>query len=154
MRTYSVLLNPDPEYGGFTVTVPALPGVITEGDTLEEALANAKEAIECAFAGGEELDAELAPFQLTVIEVDVPPAPIVQLPAFPLPEPTLEAVTAELREIGRREPTRDEVLEEYAARWRGMALALRQDLGEALSRQNGQHAPTSEPRDSLAPTRT
>jgi antitoxin HicB len=32
--------------GGFTVVVPSLPGCITEGDTLEEAVARAKEAIE------------------------------------------------------------------------------------------------------------
>lgn len=31
--------------GGFTVTVPALPGCITQGDTYDEALANVKEAI-------------------------------------------------------------------------------------------------------------
>lgn len=33
------------EEGGYTVTVPGLPGCITEGDTFEEALANSKEAI-------------------------------------------------------------------------------------------------------------
>ena len=43
--TYKVLLHKAPE-GGFTVTVPALPGCITEGDSLDEALAMAKEAIE------------------------------------------------------------------------------------------------------------
>ncbi len=43
--TYRVLLNEEPE-GGFTVTVPSLPGCITFGDTLDEALAMAKEAIE------------------------------------------------------------------------------------------------------------
>lgn len=32
--------------GGFTVTVPSLPGCISEGDTREEALKNIKEAIE------------------------------------------------------------------------------------------------------------
>jgi len=32
------------EDGGYTVVVPSLPGVVTEGDTLEEALANAREA--------------------------------------------------------------------------------------------------------------
>jgi len=31
--------------GGYTVTVPGLPGCITEGDTFEEAMANAQEAI-------------------------------------------------------------------------------------------------------------
>lgn len=45
MRQYAVLLTPDPEEGGYTVTVPALPGAITEGDTLEEALANARDVI-------------------------------------------------------------------------------------------------------------
>ena len=33
------------EEGGYVVTVPALPGLITEGDTLEEARAMAKDAI-------------------------------------------------------------------------------------------------------------
>ncbi len=34
------------EMGGYTVTVPALPGCISEGDTKEEALSNIQEAIE------------------------------------------------------------------------------------------------------------
>ena len=33
------------EEGGYTVTVPALPGCITQGDTWKEAVANAQEAI-------------------------------------------------------------------------------------------------------------
>lgn len=44
-RTYRVLLTPEPE-GGFTVTVPALPGCITYGENIDHALAMAKEAIE------------------------------------------------------------------------------------------------------------
>ena len=32
--------------GGYTVTVPALPGCISEGDTKDEALRNIREAIE------------------------------------------------------------------------------------------------------------
>ena len=32
--------------GGYTVTVPSLPGCISEGDTKEEAINNIKEAIE------------------------------------------------------------------------------------------------------------
>jgi len=34
------------EDGGFTVTVPSLPGCISEGDNKEEALNNIREAIE------------------------------------------------------------------------------------------------------------
>jgi antitoxin HicB len=41
---FSVVLEPQ-EAGGFTVLVPALPEVVTEGDTEIEALANAEEAI-------------------------------------------------------------------------------------------------------------
>ena len=33
------------EEGGYTVTVPLLPGCITQGDTIEEAISNVKEAI-------------------------------------------------------------------------------------------------------------
>jgi antitoxin HicB len=46
MKTYTVILTPDQEEGGYTVRVPALPGCNTQGETLEEALANAREAIE------------------------------------------------------------------------------------------------------------
>ncbi len=47
IRHYRIVLDPAPaeEGGGYTVTVPALPGCVTEGDTLEEAIAMAKEAI-------------------------------------------------------------------------------------------------------------
>jgi antitoxin HicB len=44
-RRFTINLHPQPE-GGYTVLVPALPEVVTEGDTREEALANAREAIE------------------------------------------------------------------------------------------------------------
>ena len=43
--TYTILLDPDEEDGGYTVTVPALPGLVTQGDTLDEALAMARDAI-------------------------------------------------------------------------------------------------------------
>ncbi len=45
MHTYKILLQKEPE-GGFTVTVPALPGCITYGENIDEAIAMAKEAIE------------------------------------------------------------------------------------------------------------
>jgi antitoxin HicB len=43
-HSYTVVLEPQ-EGGGFTVLVPALPEVVTEGETETEALANAEEAI-------------------------------------------------------------------------------------------------------------
>ena len=42
---YTVMLEKDPQEGGYTVTVPALPGCITEADTVEESLHMVKEAI-------------------------------------------------------------------------------------------------------------
>ena len=45
--TYTVVLEPQPE-GGFTVTVPALPEVVTQGETEHEALDMVREAIELA----------------------------------------------------------------------------------------------------------
>ena len=44
-RRYTILLEPDEEDGGYTVTVPALPGVVTQGETVEECRARAREAI-------------------------------------------------------------------------------------------------------------
>ena len=44
---YTVVLEPQEE-GGFAVLVPALPEVVTAGETAEEAMAMAKEAIELA----------------------------------------------------------------------------------------------------------
>jgi predicted RNase H-like HicB family nuclease len=43
--TYTIHIEPDPD-GGYVVTVPALAGCVTEGDTYEQAIANAHEAIE------------------------------------------------------------------------------------------------------------
>jgi antitoxin HicB len=40
-----LIFSPQPE-GGFTVTSPALPELLTEGDTLEEAHANVHDAFE------------------------------------------------------------------------------------------------------------
>ena len=42
---FKVVLEPSDE-GGYTVYVPSLPGCISEGDTLEGALENIREAIE------------------------------------------------------------------------------------------------------------
>ncbi|HTP84391.1 MAG TPA: type II toxin-antitoxin system HicB family antitoxin [Alphaproteobacteria bacterium] len=42
--SFSVVLEPQ-EGGGFTALVPALPEVVSEGETREEALASVEEAI-------------------------------------------------------------------------------------------------------------
>lgn len=39
-----LVLDPQPE-GGFTVTCPALPELITEGDTAEQAIENVSDAL-------------------------------------------------------------------------------------------------------------
>lgn len=68
-RTYRILLNKEPE-GGFTVVVPTLPGCITYGETMEEAIANAKEAaelyIESLNAHGEPIPSEENTFEYSL----------------------------------------------------------------------------------------
>jgi predicted RNase H-like HicB family nuclease len=49
MRAYPALLTPDPD-GGFTVTFRDVPEAMTEGDTREEALLHAEDALESALA--------------------------------------------------------------------------------------------------------
>lgn len=46
IRTYTIILEPDPEIGRYAVLVPALPGCQTVGDTIEECVAMAREAIQ------------------------------------------------------------------------------------------------------------
>ncbi len=43
--SYTVVLE-EAEEGGYTVTVPALPGCISEGDSYDEALENITDAIQ------------------------------------------------------------------------------------------------------------
>ena len=44
-RTYIFVFVPEPE-GGYTVTCPALPGLVTHGETLSEARDMARDAME------------------------------------------------------------------------------------------------------------
>lgn len=44
IRRLPLVFSPQPE-GGYTVTSPILPELITEGDTLEEAFANVRDAL-------------------------------------------------------------------------------------------------------------
>jgi predicted RNase H-like HicB family nuclease len=43
---FNVIIN-EAEEGGYWATVPALPGCVSEADTMEEMLANIREASEC-----------------------------------------------------------------------------------------------------------
>lgn len=60
MRTYTMILEPDMEEGGYTVTVPALPGCITQGETVEQCVERAREAIE-GFIESLKADREVVP---------------------------------------------------------------------------------------------
>ena len=44
-RAYTFVFTPEPE-GGFTVTCPALPGLVTYGETLQEARQMARDAMD------------------------------------------------------------------------------------------------------------
>ena len=71
-RHYTIILHPDLE-SGYPVTVPALPGCITQGETLEEAIAMAKDAIqlyiESLVADGEPVPEEHEHPQAIVVHV-------------------------------------------------------------------------------------
>ena len=66
---YRIMLRKEPE-GGYTVIVPSLPGCITYGDTIEEAIEMAKEAIELYIeslkAHGEEIPTEEGVLEYTL----------------------------------------------------------------------------------------
>lgn len=44
LRKFPLVFSPQPE-GGFTVTSPVLPELITEGDSIQEAYANVSDAL-------------------------------------------------------------------------------------------------------------
>lgn len=46
---YTAVFEPDKKVGGFTVTIPALPDCISEGNTFEEALKNIQKAASLYF---------------------------------------------------------------------------------------------------------
>jgi antitoxin HicB len=73
MRRYTVLLTPDEDEGGYSVRVPSLPGLHTQGDSYEDAMKNAREAIafhlECLAAEGEPIPDESAAPQLVTVDI-------------------------------------------------------------------------------------
>lgn len=72
---YTVLLYPREERDGYVVIVPSLPGCVTEGDTAEEALAMARDAISGHVAAlrdiGEDVPNEDAPPIIATVDADV-----------------------------------------------------------------------------------
>ena len=73
MKKYTIILDPDTEEGGYSVTVPALPGCITQGDTIEQCIQRAQEAIagyiESLRAAGEMVPEETERPQMITIDV-------------------------------------------------------------------------------------
>jgi len=65
-----LVFSPQPE-GGFTVTSPVLPELVTEGDTVEEALENARDALSAVVEAYEHLGRAL-PANLRLADVDGP----------------------------------------------------------------------------------
>ncbi len=53
-----LVLTPQPE-GGYTVTSPLLPELITEGDTVEEAMANVRDALAAVIEAYQDLGRSL-----------------------------------------------------------------------------------------------
>ncbi len=72
-RDYTIVLVPNAGEGVYTVTVPALPGCVTQGRTVEECIERAKEAIagwiEGARLAGEPIPDEAQRPQVITIRV-------------------------------------------------------------------------------------
>ena len=67
---FTVILEPAEE-GGFNVSIPALDGCFTQGESEEEALENAKEAILCYLEGPGKVNEIKAEAGVTAREVEV-----------------------------------------------------------------------------------
>ncbi|MCG6551109.1 MAG: type II toxin-antitoxin system HicB family antitoxin [Candidatus Magnetominusculus sp. LBB02] len=67
---FNIILEPDDD-GGFNVTVPALDGCFSQGDTEEQAVENAKEAIHTYIEGFEKLNQIKSRPDVILKEVDM-----------------------------------------------------------------------------------
>jgi len=65
-----LVLAPQPE-GGYTVTSPLLPELVTEGDTVEEALDNVKDALAAVVEAYHDLGRPL-PGSAQILDVSMP----------------------------------------------------------------------------------
>ena len=73
MRQFTIVLEPEPEEGEYSVSVPTLPGCRSQGETVEECIERAKEAIAAwiadARAAGEPIPSEVLRPQAITIDV-------------------------------------------------------------------------------------
>jgi len=67
---YKVILEPESS-GGFSVSVPSLPGCASQGESEEEALANIREAIEGYLLSLRDDRLPLPPDDVILTEVEV-----------------------------------------------------------------------------------
>lgn len=72
---YTVVLLPDARDGGFVAYVPAIPGCVTQGETIDEALQMATDAAEMLLAeleaGGDVAPEEMPGAVVATIDVAV-----------------------------------------------------------------------------------
>jgi predicted RNase H-like HicB family nuclease len=75
--TYTIVLTPEPEDGGYSVAVPLLPGCVTQGETVEECVENARDAIATFLAtlqgSGEDIPTESEPVRALTVTVEHQP---------------------------------------------------------------------------------
>jgi len=73
---YTVVLVPDEREGGYVAYVPVIPGCVTQGETLDEAITKAQDAAEGMLAvmaeHGEDLPTEPDGAVVARVEVAVP----------------------------------------------------------------------------------
>lgn len=74
--TFSIVLTPEPDGSAYNVTVPALPGCVTWGTTVEHAVEMARDAIslwvEDMATDGDPIPAEVVQPVLSVVSVEAP----------------------------------------------------------------------------------
>ena len=68
---YTVILHWDPDFKGYWVEVPALPGCVSQAKTKDEALENIREAIELHLEGMKEDGEEFSQEESTKVVVEV-----------------------------------------------------------------------------------
>jgi predicted RNase H-like HicB family nuclease len=74
---FPAVFDPGEEHG-YCITFPDLPGIVTSGETIEESLSMAKEALELHLYGMEE-DGDVVPAPTSPDKIDVPQGGFVSL---------------------------------------------------------------------------